>query len=203
MDLAITRCARLAYHQKLLQQTYQQWRQLYIEEPLAHLKQQARIPQSPEQQAHVPRLLAAQEKVAAPDISTAVAIYRRGFEAMTSLGPKETKTLDALRLWTGREAELVEQVHRESRGEPSSLKPDEYAAAVQIGRVGNVLQNEAAGRPRPVPQHLADHKSDLDRLAARLSAFRMPTPFHPTEPRRSFRRAGRASSCYRSQDRAP
>jgi hypothetical protein len=186
LDQAVTRCARLAYQQQLrragreaIQNAYTRWRLEHIEKPITEIKKQARVPQRPEQQELRPRLEAAQRKIALPDVSSAVVIFQRGFEATLSLGPKEKKTIDQLRSWAGREVELVEQVHRESKGEPSSLKPDEYAAAVRVGRVGNLLHMEAASNPPHIPPPLSDHKPDIERLAARLAAFRMPTPLTP------------------------
>jgi hypothetical protein len=186
LDQAVTRCARLAYQQQLrragreaIQNAYTRWRLEHIEKPITEIKKQARVPQRPEQQELRPRLEAAQRKIALPGVSSAVVIFQRGFEATLSLGPKEKKTIDQLRSWAGREVELVEQVHRESKGEPSSLKPDEYAAAVRVGRVGNLLHMEAASKPPHIPPPLSDHKPDIERLAARLAAFRMPTPLTP------------------------
>jgi hypothetical protein len=38
---------------------------------------------------------------------------------------------------------------------------------------------EAASNPPHIPPPLSDHKPDIERLAARLAAFRMPTPLTP------------------------
>jgi len=183
IQVAITRCVRLAHRAKLrraaraeIRKAYDRWHQEFIQKPIAQLKQERSELKHPVQQAQRGRLDAAQARIQLPDRNAATAVYRRGHQALARLA-SEAKTLSTVSPWVGKEDELVTQVLHHSKGNPTSLSKEEYAAAVRIGRVGNLLESEAARKPRSIPEAFAAQKPDLDRLAARLAAFRLPTPF--------------------------
>ncbi len=183
IQVAITRCARFAHRARLrraaraeIRKAYDRWRQEFIKKPIAQLKQESRELKRPAQQAQRERLDAAQARIRLPDRNAATAVYRRGYQALASLA-SEAKTLAIVSAWVGKDDELVTQVLHHSNGNPTSLSKEEYAAAVRIGRVGNLLESEAARNPRPIPQAFAAQKPDLDRLAARLR-LRAPGDHH-------------------------
>jgi len=182
LDQAVTRCARLAYQQQLrragreaIQKAYDQWRQEYIQKPIDRLKQESSALERPAQQAEHSRLDAVQAKISLPDNKAAIAVFLRGYQALTSI-PGETKTIASISTWLGKEDELVAQVLHHSKGNPTNLTKEQYDAAVRIGRVGNLL-TAADGAPGiKMPSALAPQRADIDRLSSRLRSFGLRHP---------------------------
>ncbi len=73
----------------------------------------------------------------------------------------------------GKEAELVALVYSHSKESPTTLSADEYAAAVRIGRVGNLLIAAERAAPIGIPVALAAQRADIERLSSRLHSFGM------------------------------
>ena len=187
LDLAIARCYRLAQQQQIrragraeIQRAYEQWREDFIKRPLAQLRKESQALARPGQQPDRARLEKARHQVRPPDAETAVALFRRGYDALVALGEKEDKTLKTLQPWLGKETQLVEQVLRKAKGEASPLTAAEYAAAVRAGRMGNLLASAEKSRPIDVPDCFAQHKVDLERLSARLQTFGLRNPVTPS-----------------------
>ena len=88
--------------------------------------------------------------------------------------------LAILQPWLGKEAKLVAEVYARSKGEPSSLDADQYAAAIRVGRVGQLLTAAEAAPEIDVSDAFADQKPDLDRLAGRLHALGIRHPLSTT-----------------------
>jgi hypothetical protein len=184
LDLAIARCSRLAQQQQIrragraeVQKAYEQWRQDFIKRPLAELRKESQALQCPAQQPPRQRLEQARQRLHPPDVANAVALFRRGYEAIAVLPGKDSKTADVLKPWIGKEEQLVDHVFRHSKGEKSTLTPDQYAAAVRVGRIGNLLAGAEIVSPIRVPDAFAQQKKDLERLSARLQSFGLRNPF--------------------------
>jgi hypothetical protein len=186
LDQAITRCARLAQQQQMrkagrdeIQRAYEQWRRDFIQKPLAQLKRDSQALQHPAQQADRPKLDKARQNIRLPDSAASADVFRRGYAALAASGTKEIKTTDSLRSWIGKEEQLVAQVLRHSNGEQNSLTPEQYSAAVRVGRVGHLLATADATKPLRVPDAFTEHKKDIERLSARLQSLGLRTPFTP------------------------
>ena len=187
LEQAMLRCSRLAQLQRVrqagraaVQQAYEAWRADFIKKPLADLKQQREELRRPEQQAGRERLEQGRVKIRAPEVVSAAVLLRRGRDACSILGQKEAKTTEVLRVWRGREEELVEQVFRRAKGEPSALSKEEYEAAVRCGQVGRVLELEGNAKPVRVPEAFAAQKKDIERLSARLQSLGLRDVLTPT-----------------------
>ena len=96
-------------------------------------------------------------------------VFRRGYRALVEqLG---SKVADTLRGWIRKEDQLVSEVCKHAKGEPSRLSDQEYEAAVQAGRVGRVLAAAEHAQPIQVPQAFGDQRKDIDLLATRFHGF--------------------------------
>jgi hypothetical protein len=96
-------------------------------------------------------------------------VFRRGYRALVEqLG---SKVADTLRGWIRKEDQLVSEVCKHAKGEPSRLSDQEYEAAVQAGRVGRVLAAAEHVQPIQVPQAFGDQRKDIDLLATRFHSF--------------------------------
>ena len=209
IQVAITRCVRLAHRAKLrraaraeIRKAYDRWRQEFIQKPIAQLKKESSELKRPAQQAQRERLDAAQARIRLPDRNVATAVYRRGYQALAGLA-SEAKTLATVSAWVGKEDELVTQVLNHSKGNPTSLSQEEYAAAVRIGRVGNLLESEAARKPRPIPQAFAPQKPDLRSAVGAPGGLPPAHALHPAEPVSANRGAGGRPSCQSPPGRPP
>jgi hypothetical protein len=185
LDLAIVRCARLAQLQQLrkaereqIKKAYDRWHADFIKRPLADLKKESQELARPAQQAARPTLEKAKAALQLADTSAAVSVFRRGYTALADGNSKDD--LAALRPWVGKEEHLVAEVHAHSKGEPSSLNAEQYAAAVRVGHIGQLLTAADAAPETHVPNAFADQKSDVQRLAGRLNAFGLRNPLSPT-----------------------
>jgi hypothetical protein len=177
LDQAVTRCTRLAYQQQIrragraeIQKAYDQWRSDFIQKPLAALKRQGQELRSPKQEQGRERLDKLRDQVQAPDLPTALATLLRGYKACLEL-PEKAALGETLRPWLGKEDQLVDQVFRQAKGEPSTLTSDEYDAAVKCGRVGNLLESADKARPIRLPDGLGEQSKDLHLLSARLRSL--------------------------------
>jgi hypothetical protein len=187
LDQAITRCARLANQQQIwraghaaTQNAYEQWHKNHIEQPIAQLKNASRALERPVQQAELGRLDQAQSRIRLPDEQAAAELFRRGYQALVTRPDCEPKTLARVSTWVGKEDELVSHVFDQSKGKPSPLTQDEYAAAIKIGRVGNLLAVAERSAPLKLPVALEPQRSDIERLVARLGAFGHGRSLTPT-----------------------
>jgi hypothetical protein len=185
LDLAIVRCARLAHVQQLrkaereqIKKAYDRWYADFIKKPLADLKKESENLARPPQQAARPTLEKAKAALRPEDASAAIAVFRRGYAAIADGNSKAD--LAILQPWLGKEDQLVAEVYARSKGEPSSLDADQYAAAIRVGRVGQLLTAANAAPKIDVPDAFADEKPDLDRLAGRLFALGIRHPLSPT-----------------------
>jgi hypothetical protein len=182
LDQAVTRCTRLAYQQQIrragraaIQKAYEQWRQEHIEKPIGHLKQQSSALARPAQEAERSRIATAQARIPLPDSKGAAAIFLRGYQALAGQ-PTEAKTIASLSAWLGKEDELVTLVLNQSKGNPTWLTKEQYAAAVRIGRVGNLLTVADSAPTIKVPSDLAPQRADIERLSSRLRSFGLRHP---------------------------
>jgi hypothetical protein len=185
LDLAIVRCARLAHLQQLrksereqIKKAYDRWHADFIKKPLADLKKESKDLARPPQQAALPALEKAKAALRVADASAAVAVFRRGHAAVADGNSKDD--LAALRPWLGKEEQLLAEVYAHSKGEPSSLDKDQYASAVRVGRVGQMLTAAEAAPEIHVPDAFADEKPEIERLAGRLHALGLRHPLSAT-----------------------
>jgi hypothetical protein len=186
LDKAVTRCARLAKQQQVwkagraeVQRAYEQWRKEFIQKPRAELAKQREALALPAQQAERPKVERARERIRLPDPASPAAAFRLGYQALAANPGKESGAVDLLRPWVGREEQLVVELHRRTQGEPTKLSTQEYAAAIRIGQVGNLLSQAEALKPPRVPAPFEDHKDDIQKLSVRLRSFRLLDPFSP------------------------
>ena len=185
LDLAIVRCARLAHLQQLrksereqIKKAYDRWHADFIKKPLADLKKEAKELARPPQQAARPTLEKAKAALRLEDRSEAVAVFRRGYAALADENSKDD--LATLQPWLGKEDQLVAEVYARSKGEPSSLDADQYAAAIRVGRVGQLLTVAEAAPGIDVPDAFAAEKPEIERLAGRLHALGIRHPLSLT-----------------------
>ena len=185
LDLAIVRCARLAHLQQLrkaerehIKKAYDRWHADFIKKPLADLKKESKDLARPPQQAACPALEKAKAALQQADAVTAVAVFRRGYAAVADGNSKED--LAALQPWFGKEEQLIAEVYAHTKGEPSSLDKEQYAAAVRVGRVGQMLTAAEAAPKIDVPDAFADEKTEIERLAGRLHALGLRHPLSAT-----------------------
>ena len=185
LDLAIVRCARLAQVQQLrksereqIKKAYDRWHADFIRKPLADIKKESKDLTRPPQQAAHPALEKAKAALRLEDKSAAVAVFRRGYAALADENSKDD--LAALRPWIGKEEQLIAEVYAHSKGEPSSLDKDQYAAAVRVGRVGQMLTAAEAAPEIDLPDAFADEKTEIERLAGRLHALGLRHPLSAT-----------------------
>jgi len=185
LDLAIVRCARLAQVQQLrkaereqIRKAYDRWYADFIKKPLADLKKENKDLARPPQQAARPTLEKAKAALRPEDASAAVAVFRRGYAALADGNSKAD--LAILQPWLGKEDQLVAEVYARTKGEPSSLDADQYAAAIRVGRVGQLLAAAEAAPQIEVSDAFADQKPELDRLAGRLHALGIRHPLSTT-----------------------
>jgi hypothetical protein len=183
LDQAIVRCARLAQQQHLrkagraeVQRAYEQWRQEYIKKPLAELRKDSQALARPEQQTELSKIDRAQARIQNPDLQAATAAFRRGHEALAALHGAEARTIAAVTTWVGKEDALVALVYSHSKGNPTKLSADEYAAAVRIGRVGNLLTAAEHAPPLRIPSAFAGERADVERLTSRLQSLGLRNP---------------------------
>ena len=98
----------------------------------------------------------------------AVDAFTRGHEALVALG---SKVVDTLATWLRKEQDLVAEVSKHAKGEPSRISDEQYKAAVQVGRVGRVLTAAEHAPPIRIPQAFGNQLEDVERLAMRLHGF--------------------------------
>jgi hypothetical protein len=181
LDLAVVRCARLAHLQQLrkaerehIKRAYDRWHADFIKKPLADLNRESKDLARPPQQAARPLLEKAKAAIRLEDRSAAVEVFRRGYAALSYENSKED--LATLQPWVGKEEQLIAEVYAQSKGEPSSLDKDQYAAAVRVGRIGQLLTAAEAAPEIDVPHAFADEKPEIERLAGRLHALGLRHP---------------------------
>jgi hypothetical protein len=161
-----------------IKKAYDRWHADFIKKPLADLKKESKDLAQPQEQATRPTLERAKAALQLADASAAVAVFRRGHAALADGNSKAD--LSILQPWLGKEDQLVAEVYARSKGEPSSLDADQYAAAIRVGRVGQLLTAAEAAPGIDVPDAFADEKTDIERLAGRLHALGLRHPLSAT-----------------------
>jgi hypothetical protein len=119
LDLAIARCSRLAQQQQIrragraeIQKAYEQWRENFIKRPLAELKKESQALQRPLQQPERQRLEQSRQRLSAPDVPNAVALFQRGYQALLAQPSGDSKTTEILKPWLPRQEDLVDPRRR-------------------------------------------------------------------------------------------
>jgi hypothetical protein len=173
LELALARSAGLAASQAVVDQ----WRKKFVEVPRERLRLQAERLERPAQQAHLPEVREAQERVASRDLARDAKLLAAG---MAVLHKHRPALAAPLALWAGKERELAGRVVEVARGQVERLPKAEYEAAIRAGRIGTLLEREQGARGTHYPAPLAVMAAELHRASIRMRAFGLPDPFRRT-----------------------
>ena len=170
IELAIGRCAGLAATQSL----YREWYMRSLVQPRQQLQIQAQKLVLPEQAAIREKVDRARKVITLRDPEAALRVFARGRAVLDYLQPEAAKHL---KRWQGKELELIRRVAAAAKGDADQLPRDDYRAAVQAGRIGHLLEREAAVPRVEVPDSFGTLARDVQRASARLQALGVADPF--------------------------
>jgi hypothetical protein len=185
LELALQRCGQLATRQHTDRLYRDQLRHAYRnsrDRLLAQLRDQARAAAL----SHNPKLQATEAALAAqlrdsaaslknPKDGISLAQLRRGLSVLETARPAMYRDLAQ---WRGREQELIDAILLATKTS-SDLSP-EHRNALMAGRIGYLLDREAAASSTPlppVPERLQKWRSEITRTNVRLAAAGVPSPF--------------------------